>query len=124
MTVQSRPNFADLNGVASEGWTDLDAEAITVDLENVYGVRFICVWDFHDDYGFGGDSSLAYRDNVVGRWREVPPALHELLFGHYENDEEVPVDELVIDHANDPAHHVDHLGFDVKDGPNVALTRR
>jgi hypothetical protein len=61
----------------AEGWTDEDSDHVLRDLEDTLGLQLRCVWEYRDEYGFGGHSELVaviHHQAVT-----LPAGLWELL---------------------------------------------
>lgn len=75
--------LADLHGRFEDGYS---AEGIRSAFGRIYdegGPYLVCVWEYADAYGFGGDSQF-YAEDQDGALYEVQPAIHQWLAGQEE----------------------------------------
>ena len=57
--------FDELAGRFSDGYTSDDIDVAIDRIRDATGVTLICVWEYFDDYGFGGNSELLLVDGVA-----------------------------------------------------------
>lgn len=77
------PQLADLRGRFEDGYS---ADDIRVTFRRIYdtgGPYLVCVWEYADDYGFGGNSQF-YAEDENGGLFEVQPDIHRWLSGQQE----------------------------------------
>jgi hypothetical protein len=70
-------DLSQLRGVLAEGYTPEDIDRVLPQLERALGVALRCVWEYVDEHGFGGQSTIAVMHD--GRLRDLDPALWDLL---------------------------------------------
>lgn len=70
-------DLSEYAGVFEDGYTDEDIDSVLPRLSDELGLTVVCVWDFVDEYGPGGDSQLCV--DLDGEARELPHGLWELL---------------------------------------------
>ena len=80
-------SFEESYGLFREGYTEDDIDALSSRT-----VEFLCVWNYRDDLGFGGDSEIVGReilpDGSTGNWKP----LHPTLWAHLLGDPDDPAD--------------------------------
>lgn len=65
-------------GLFAQGHTDEDINEV---LAEFTGARLVCVWDYHDEWGFGGNSEIVGRDTEgTGPWRRLSSEFTEFLY--------------------------------------------
>jgi hypothetical protein len=77
------PGIADLYGRFKSGYSADDIRAVFGRIYDAGGPDLVCVWDYADDYGFGGSSQF-YAEDVDGNLFEVQPDIHRWLSGQQE----------------------------------------
>ncbi|MER7223329.1 hypothetical protein [Streptomyces rubradiris] len=76
-------DLADLYGRFEDGYGPDDIRAVFGRIHAEGGPYLVCVWDYADEYGFGGDSQF-YAEDADGRLFEVQPDIHRWLSGWQE----------------------------------------
>lgn len=72
--------IAELRGRFEDGYS---ADAIRSVFGRIYdavGIYLVCVWDYADEYGFGGGSEF-FAEDEDGNHFEVQPCIHQWLSG-------------------------------------------
>jgi hypothetical protein len=68
-------------GLFAQGHADDDINAV---LAEFTGARLVCVWDYHDEWGFGGNSEIIGRPITAtgqgGEWRRLSSEVTEFLY--------------------------------------------
>ncbi|MEU0770536.1 hypothetical protein [Streptomyces albogriseolus] len=80
-TGQNAEDTEDLRGCMRDGYTPEDVNRVFARLESVFGVRLVCVWNYVDALGFGGNSQFYVEHGgrtfeLAGdlwRWLNRPP---------------------------------------------------
>lgn len=70
-------DLSQLRGVFADGYTPADIDRVLPQLELALGVALRCVWEYVDERGFGGNSTIAAVEG--GELRDLDPALWDLL---------------------------------------------
>ncbi|NGO40605.1 hypothetical protein [Streptomyces ureilyticus] len=91
--------LADLHGRFEDGYTPEDIRAVFMRIVDADGPYLVCVWDYADEYGFGGNSQF-YAENDEGDLFEVQPDIHLWLSGQQETPG--PVDTWVCAPVTEP----------------------
>lgn len=73
-------DVASLRGCMVEGYTPEDVNRTFRILERAFGVRLVCLWDYHDTFGFGGNSNF-YVEGKGGRLHVLAGDLWRWLNG-------------------------------------------
>ncbi|MGW9440601.1 hypothetical protein [Streptomyces sp. NPDC055607] len=92
-------DIAHLHGRFEDGYS---AESIRLVFARIYergGPYLVCVWDYADAYGFGGNSQF-YAENEDGDLFEVQPGIHQWLSGQQETPG--PVSTWVCEPVSEP----------------------
>ncbi|MFF9786304.1 hypothetical protein [Streptomyces nigrescens] len=71
-------DISDLRGCMVDGYTPEDVNRVFGQLEDALSVRLVCIWDFHDAYGYGGNSQW-YLENEDGRLHDLAGDLWQWL---------------------------------------------
>jgi hypothetical protein len=71
-------DISDLQGCMVDGYTPEDIDRVFGRLENAFGVRLVCVWDYFDAFGYGGNSQF-YVVGDDGRLHESAGDLYTWL---------------------------------------------
>jgi hypothetical protein len=74
------PTAADLSewrGSFAEGWTEEDIDRVLNGVTDALNVQFLCVWEYVDEYGPGGHSTLISL--IDDRAHALPRGLWDLL---------------------------------------------
>ncbi|PJE97096.1 hypothetical protein CUT44_14010 [Streptomyces carminius] len=77
------PQIAYLHGRFKDGYTPDDVRNVFECIYTAGGPYLVCVWDYADEYGFGGDSQF-YAEDEDGDLFEVQPDIHQWLSGQQE----------------------------------------
>lgn len=81
-------NEGHLRGIMVDGYSPDDVNRVLGRLSDVTGLLILCVWDYYDDYGFGGNSD--FYVNVNGRLHYCTGDLWPWLNGSVENPDTPP----------------------------------
>lgn len=73
----------DLHGRFADGYTPEEINAVFGRIADEGGPHLVCVWDFADEYGFGGNSEF-FAEDKDGDLFEVQPDIHLWLSGQPE----------------------------------------
>lgn len=76
-------DIADLYGRFKDGYTPDDIRTVFARIYDAGGPYLVCVWDYADEYGFGGNSQF-YAEREDGGFFEVQPDIHQWLSGQKE----------------------------------------
>ncbi|MEV5205711.1 hypothetical protein [Streptomyces sp. NPDC053720] len=80
-TVPDRlAGIADLRGRFEDGYSADDIRSVFMRIHDAGGPYLVCVWDYADEYGFGGNSRFC-AENEGGNLFEVQPSIHQWLSG-------------------------------------------
>jgi hypothetical protein len=83
-TPQPSPDLltqlADLRGQFKFGYTPQDVRSVFGRIRDAGGPYLVCVWEYADDYGFGGNSQF-YAEDEAGDLFEVQPDIYRWLSG-------------------------------------------
>ncbi|GGO98346.1 hypothetical protein [Wenjunlia tyrosinilytica] len=86
-TSQTSPDpmtqLADLHGAFEIGYSADEVRSVFGRIAEEGGPYLVCVWDYADEYGFGGNSQF-YAEGEDGGLFEVQPDLHLWLSGQQE----------------------------------------
>ncbi|MFF4543699.1 hypothetical protein ACFY1J_05540 [Streptomyces sp. NPDC001406] len=91
--------LAELHGQFADGYTAEDINAVFGLIRDAGGPRLVCVWDYFDEYGYGGNSEF-YAETKTGL-HEVELTVHQWLSG--EQDSPGPIGMWVCALATEPA---------------------
>ncbi|WP_331718692.1 hypothetical protein [Streptomyces sp. NBC_00212] len=80
--------MADLRGRFEDGYTPEDIRTIFYRIYDTAGIYLVCVWDYADEYGFGGNSQF-YAEDQDGVFFEVQPGIHRWLSGQQDTPGEL-----------------------------------
>lgn len=72
--------LADLRGRFEDGYSADDIRSAFKRIHDAGGPYLVCVWDYADEYGFGGNSQF-YAEDEDGNFFEVQPSIHQWLSG-------------------------------------------
>ncbi|MFE5847956.1 hypothetical protein ACFQ7N_40680 [Streptomyces niveus] len=72
--------LAELHGRFQDGYTPEDVTAVFSRIYDAVGIYLVCVWDYADEYGFGGNSEF-YAEDQDGGLFEVQPGIYHWLSG-------------------------------------------
>ncbi|MCX4784058.1 MULTISPECIES: hypothetical protein [unclassified Streptomyces] len=75
--------LADLRGRFEDGYTAEDVRAVFGRISDAGGPYLVCLWDYADEFGFGGNSEFFAEDDA-GNFFEVTPDIHRWLSGEQE----------------------------------------
>lgn len=109
----------------TQGHTDDDINEV---LAEFTGARLVCVWDIHDEWGFGGNSEIVGRptDPAQGtQWRRLSSEFTEFLYDP-ESDLDPETITSFLDTEGDFAIY-EEQGIDALDGDglhNVTIEAR
>lgn len=78
-----RAELADLHGAFEHGYGADDIRCVFGRISDAGGLYLVCVWDFADDCGFGGNS-VFYAEDEDGNLYEIQPDIHRWLAGEQE----------------------------------------
>ncbi|MGW2540246.1 hypothetical protein ACWC5I_05070 [Kitasatospora sp. NPDC001574] len=81
--------LGDLHGRFEDGYTPEDIRSTFGRIHEAGGPYLVCVWDYADEEGFGGNSEF-YVEDENGNLFEVQPYIHQWLSG--ERAMPVPLD--------------------------------
>ncbi|MFC7872003.1 hypothetical protein ACFUS2_12755 [[Kitasatospora] papulosa] len=82
--VRSLPaELRDLHGRFADGYSADGIRSVFGRIEAAGGPFLVCVWDYADEYGFGGNSQF-YAETEEGEHFEVSPDIHQWLSGELE----------------------------------------
>lgn len=117
-------DVADLRGSMIDGYTSETVGSVLGRVSDASGVLLVCVWDYVDDYGVGGNSQF-YVQDAEGRLRELVGDLWPWLNGDPDDPDtpgspgapeswigdeaEITTDEL---HHTDGSHNYARRGDD------------
>ncbi|MGP4004658.1 hypothetical protein [Streptomyces sp. 8N706] len=116
-------DFADLHGRFADGYSADGIRTVFGRIHDEGGPYLVCVWDYADDFGFGGNSVFYVEDEDGGLF-EVQPDIHRWLSGQQETPgplntwtgarayetEEFPVSDDFHNYArSDRPDHTEHL---------------
>ncbi|MFE3205764.1 hypothetical protein [Embleya sp. NPDC059237] len=62
--------LSDLRGSMDDGYDQDRVNKVLGRLNETFGTRLVCLWDYVDPFGFGGDSNF-YLEDTRGRLREL-----------------------------------------------------
>jgi hypothetical protein len=82
-TVEGTPDLllaADLHGRFRDGYSADDIRDVFGAIHAAGGPYLVCVWDYADEYGFGGNSEF-YAEDPNGHLLEVQPDIYRWLSG-------------------------------------------
>lgn len=112
--------FGPCKAMFSEGYTDEDIEALTVGLTST---QFVCVWEFRDNLGYGGDSEIIGRDirpdGTFGPWKAMSTDFFSYLFNP---DTDLTIDGVTAFLSDDLFETQNIEGLPVYTGTNAAYT--
>ncbi|MDG5807882.1 hypothetical protein P9869_35600 [Streptomyces ossamyceticus] len=93
---QASPNpltqLADLHGTFKFGYSAEDVRSVFARISDEGGPYLVCVWEYCDEDGFGGNSQF-YAENDEGEFFEIKPDVYRWLSGELETPG--PVDTWV-----------------------------
>jgi len=102
-TPQATPDLltqlADLRGRFEDGYSPDDVRSVFGHIRDAGGPYLVCVWDYADDAGFGGNSQF-YAEDEEGDFFEVQPDIYRWLSGEQETPG--PVDTWVCEPVSEP----------------------
>ena len=75
--------LADLKGVFKDGYTPEEIRSVFGRISDEGGPYLVCVWDYADDAGYGGNSQF-YAEDDAGNFFEVRLEIHRWLSGELE----------------------------------------
>lgn len=91
--------IADLWGRFKDGYSADDVRRVFGRISDAGGPHLVCVWDYADEYGFGGNSKF-YAEDEEGRFLEVEPGIYRWLTG--EQRSPGPVNTWVVGPVAEP----------------------
>ena len=89
LTPQQRDalaEIADLRGRFKDGYSAEDIRTVFSRIYDAGGPYLVCVWDYADEAGFGGNSQF-YVEDDNGDFHEAQPDVHQWLSGQQETPE-------------------------------------
>ncbi|MFY0515981.1 hypothetical protein ACOMD4_37195 [Streptomyces anulatus] len=92
----------DLYGRFADGYTPEDVRSVFGRIHEAGGPYLVCVWEYADAHGFGGNSQF-YAENAEGDHFEVEPDVHLWLSGQTELP--APMCGWVCDPATGPTDY-------------------
>lgn len=75
--------IADLRGRFADGYTPDDVRAVFGRINDAGGPYLVCLWEYADEYGFGGNSQ--FYAETDGEFREVSTDIYQWLSGERES---------------------------------------
>ncbi|MGY3341140.1 hypothetical protein ACVW0K_007333 [Streptomyces filamentosus] len=103
-------DIADLHGAFEHGYGADDVRTVFGRISDAGGPYLVCVWDFADDHGFGGNSEF-YAEADNGVLLELQPDVYRWLAGEQEDPGPLsawtcaPVPELTEFATSDDFHN-------------------
>ncbi|WP_446041122.1 hypothetical protein [Streptomyces sp. SID1121] len=91
--------IADLYGRFEDGYSADGIRTVFARIYDEVGVDLVCVWDYADEYGYGGNSEF-FAEDEDGALFEVQPDIHLWLSGKRETPG--PVDTWVCAPVTEP----------------------
>ncbi|MEU2899669.1 hypothetical protein ABZ690_35185 [Streptomyces sp. NPDC006967] len=80
--------MADLRGRFKDGYTPEDIRTVFYRIYDTTGIYLVCVWEYADQAGFGGNSQF-YAEDQDGVFFEVQPDIHRWLSGQQDTPGEL-----------------------------------
>ncbi|MFJ2589662.1 hypothetical protein [Streptomyces sp. NPDC087538] len=102
--------MADLHGRFKDGYTPEDIRTVFYRIYDTVGIYLVCVWEYVDEYGFGGNSEF-FAEDRNGVLFEAQPDIHQWLSGQQETPGTpdtwvcAPVAEPTEFQASDDSHN-------------------
>ncbi|MFI6688465.1 hypothetical protein [Streptomyces sp. NPDC050485] len=100
--------IADLYGRFRDGYTAEGVQAVFSRIHDAGGPYLVCVWEYSDALGFGGNSQF-YAEDDNGEFFEVQPDIHRWLSG--QQAALGPVDTWVAAPVAEPIRYADSDDF-------------
>ncbi|GAA2967885.1 hypothetical protein [Kitasatospora cinereorecta] len=102
-TAEASPDpltqLAELHGTFERGYSADDVRSVFGRIADEGGPYLVCVWEYADEYGFGGNSEF-YAEGEDGDLFEVQPDIHRWLSGQQETPG--PLDTWVCAPVTEP----------------------